>query len=130
MPAFARLADWGVPSAAMRAYPESMRAEGWYQDPYHLHTDRWFSDGQPTDLVRDGRVESRDAPPDTPYPGPLVEAVEVPPVDGSDLRRADEAEEGRPPGTAQQIWAGIETAASGGLGPGGIPDFVPGPEAE
>jgi len=109
-----------------------MRAEGWYQDPYHLHTDRWFSDGQPTDLVRDGdgKVESRDAPPSATFSGPLVEAVEVPPVDGADLRRADEAEAGRPPGTAQQIWAGIETAASAGVGPGGMPDFVPDPEAE
>ena len=107
-----------------------MRAEGWYQDPYHLHTDRWFSDGRPTGLVRDGKVESRDAPPAAPYEGPLVEAVEVPPIDGADLRRADEAESGRPVGTAKQIWAGVETAASAGLGPGGVPDFVPDPESE
>jgi hypothetical protein len=93
-----------------------MRAEGWYQDPFKLHTDRWFSDGQPTDLVRDGKVESRDAPPSATFSGPLVEAVEVPPVDGTDLRRADEAESGRPPGTGRQIFAGLETAASGGLG--------------
>ena len=93
-----------------------MRAEGWYQDPFKLHTDRWFSDGQPTDLVRDGKVESRDAPPSATFSGPLVEAVEVPPVDGTDLRRADEAEAGRPPGTARQIFAGLETAGSGGLG--------------
>jgi hypothetical protein len=99
-----------------------MRAEGWYQDPFKLHTDRWFSDGQPTDLVRDGTAESRDAPPSATFPGPLVEAVEVPPEDGLDLRRADEAESGRPVGTAKQIWAGIETAASGGMGPGADPD--------
>jgi hypothetical protein len=85
-----------------------MRAEGWYRDPFHLHTDRWFSDGQPTSLVRDGTEESRDAPPSATYSGPLVESVEVPPEDGLDLRRADEA--------------GIEVAASGGLGPGGDPD--------
>jgi hypothetical protein len=105
-------------------YPEDMRAEGWYQDPYGLHTDRWFSDGQPTDLVRDGKVESRDAPPSATYTGPLVEAVEVAQVDGDDLRRADEAEAsaGRPLGTGHQIWAAIETAASGGMGPGADPD--------
>jgi hypothetical protein len=99
-----------------------MRAEGWYADPFGLHTDRWFSDGRPTDLVRDGKVESRDAPPSAAYSGPLVEAAEVAPEGGIDLRRADEAESGRPPGTRQQIWAAIETAASGGMGPGANPD--------
>jgi hypothetical protein len=99
-----------------------MRAEGWYEDPFGLHTDRWFSDGRPTDLVRDGKVESRDAPPSATYSGPLVEAAELAPEGGIDLRRADEAESGRPPGTRQQIWAAIETAASGGMGPGANPD--------
>ena len=107
--------------AMRRTYPEVMRAEGWYQDPFHLHTDRWFSDGQPTSLVRDGKVESRDAPPSATYSGPLVESVEVPPLYGQDLRRADEAESGRPIGTVKQIWAGIEVAATG-IGPGGDPD--------
>ena len=101
-----------------------MRAEGWYQDPFHLHTDRWFSDGQPTSLVRDGKVESRDEPPSATFAGPLVESVEVPLEDGLDLRRSDEAEAaaGRPLGTGHQIWAGIEVAASGGMGPGADPD--------
>ena len=110
--------------AMRRTYPEVMRAEGWYQDPFHLHTDRWFSDGQPTSLVRDGKVESRDAPPSETYSGPLVESVEVPLDDGLDLRRADEAEasSSRPLGTGHQIWAGIEVAASGGMGPGADPD--------
>ena len=112
----------GCPSVETELTLGSMRAEGWYQDPYGLHTDRWFSDGQPTDLVRDGKVESRDAPPSAPFSGPLVESVEVPLEEGLDLRRADEAEGGRPVGTVKQIWAGIETAASGGLGPGGDPD--------
>ena len=112
----------GLPIRGNAAYPRGMRAEGWYQDPYGLHTDRWFSDGQPTDLVRDGKVESRDAPPSATYSGPLVEAVEAPLEEGLDLRRADEAESGRPIGTVKQIWAGIETAASGGMGPGGDPD--------
>ena len=99
-----------------------MRAEGWYQDPFHLHTDRWFSDGQPTSLVRDGKVESRDEPPSATFAGPLVESVEVPLADGLDLRRSDEAAAGRPRGTGHQIWAGIEVAASGGMGPGADPD--------
>jgi len=31
-----------------------MAEEGWYSDPYRLHEHRWFSDGKPTALVRDG----------------------------------------------------------------------------
>jgi hypothetical protein len=30
-----------------------MKAQGWYRDPYLVHEDRYFSDGQPTKLVRD-----------------------------------------------------------------------------
>ena len=67
-----------------------MRAEGWYRDPYALHTDRWFSDGRPTDLVRDDGQESRDPPPAVPYPEPLVEAKVTESSDGSDLMRADD----------------------------------------
>jgi hypothetical protein len=37
-----------------------MRLQGWYRDPYGNHDDRWFSDGQPTNLVRDQGVESHD----------------------------------------------------------------------
>ncbi len=47
-------------------------AEGWYEDPYGLHGHRWFSDGVPTGLVKDGGVESTDPPPDGAVPGPLV----------------------------------------------------------
>ena len=67
-----------------------MRAEGWYRDPYALHADRWFSDGRPTDLVRDSGQESRDPPPSVPYPEPLVDAETTEPSDGSDLLRADD----------------------------------------
>jgi hypothetical protein len=42
-----------------------VKAQGWYRDPYRRHTARWFSDGTPTPLVRDGGVESRDDPPTT-----------------------------------------------------------------
>ncbi len=67
-----------------------MRAEGWYRDPYKIHTDRWFSDGAPTELVRDGLDEGNDPPPATPFTGPLVEAEMVAATDGDDLRRADD----------------------------------------
>ena len=68
-----------------------MAEEGWYTDPFRLHEQRWFSDGTPTYLVRDGGKTSKDAPPD----GPFVESpvlVEPPPSDGS--HRAQCAEDG------------------------------------
>jgi hypothetical protein len=37
-----------------------MRAQGWQRDPYDSHEDRWFSDGEPTSLVRDQGTESYD----------------------------------------------------------------------
>ena len=47
--------------------------QGWYVDPYGVHQHRWISQGRPTALVRDGRAESQDPPPDRPLPdGPLV----------------------------------------------------------
>lgn len=65
-----------------------MAAEGWYRDPYAVHTDRWFSNGHPTNLVRDDGVECQDDPPPGPVPGPLVEIPEGS-ASGSDLKRAD-----------------------------------------
>ena len=40
-----------------------MNESGWYQDPYGRHEARWFSQGQPTESVRDGQVDSWDPPP-------------------------------------------------------------------
>ena len=48
-----------------------MEAEGWYVDPYAIHDERWFSNGVPTQLVKDGGVESNDRPPDRTWTGPL-----------------------------------------------------------
>ena len=45
------------------------RAEGWFADHTGAHELRWYSVGTPTELVKDGSVESRDPP-----PGPLAEA--------------------------------------------------------
>jgi len=47
--------------------------QGWHEDPFGLHEQRYFSAGHPTKLVRDGRVEAYDEPP----------AQEVPPDDGA-----------------------------------------------
>jgi hypothetical protein len=88
-----------------------MRAEGWYRDPYALHTDRWFSDGRPTDLVRDDGQVSRDPPPAVPYSEPLVEAETAEPTDGDDMRRADDEADGSaydPEGAAE---AAMDAAA-------------------
>lgn len=51
--------------------------EGWYVDPYGAHEARWFSEGTPTDLVRDGGRDSRHRPPDTPALGPFTPAPEA-----------------------------------------------------
>jgi hypothetical protein len=70
--------------------PESP-PQGWFLDPFAVHEHRWFSQGRPTGLVRDGRVEAQDLPPDGPIPEPLVPATAAPgPGDPSvDRRRAD-----------------------------------------
>ena len=70
--------------------PESP-PQGWFVDPFGVHEQRWFSQGRATGLVRDGRAEAQDLPPEGPIPGPLVRAhVASAPSDPSvDLRRAD-----------------------------------------
>ncbi len=88
-----------------------MRAEGWYLDPFEVHTDRWFSDGRPTDLVRDDGVESRDPPPSETFSGPLAEAAQAAPQDGSDLKRADDSAAGQPFSSRRAMAAAIETVA-------------------
>ena len=70
-------------------------ALGWYQDPYHRHEERYFSQGRPTKLVRDQRRESFDPPPDAAPPGPLLPLPVPETVAGwgsADLHRADECE--------------------------------------
>jgi hypothetical protein len=69
-----------------------MDEEGWYVDPYGRHEARWISDGTPTGLVRDGTAESQDPPPSAPVDGELRRVAENSPSDGSDLKRADDAE--------------------------------------
>jgi hypothetical protein len=65
----------------------------WYKDPYGEHDDRWFSDGEPTSSVRDGGTESHDSAPDSLLPTKLVRCETADQVaNGSDLRRADDAE--------------------------------------
>jgi hypothetical protein len=60
-----------------------VQPQGWYHDSYGIHEARWFSNGLPTSLVRDGDTESQDPPPSGPpprRPDPLeeVEGTETP----------------------------------------------------
>jgi hypothetical protein len=66
--------------------------QGWYQDPAGRHEYRWFSQGVPTDLVKDRGTTSRDSISDTdpadyqamqlaqePDIGPLLHKDDAPP---------------------------------------------------
>ena len=39
-------------------------AQNWCPDPFGAHEARWFSNGVPTELVRDDGVEAMDPPPE------------------------------------------------------------------
>jgi hypothetical protein len=68
-------------------------AEGWYQDPYGSHEARWFSEGVPTALVRDGAVEGHDPPPVSAGSASLdPEELPEQTTGPGDLLRADDAE--------------------------------------
>ena len=67
--------------------------EGWYTDPWGHHDARWMSEGVPTKLVRDGKLESYDDPPDS---SPSQAWLPIEPLPGSqtalDTLRADDLE--------------------------------------
>jgi hypothetical protein len=68
-----------------------MTAQGWYLDPFGHHEARWFSDGIATALVQDHGVESKDEPQNQAIEeSELVLFHGTPPMDGSDIRRADD----------------------------------------
>jgi hypothetical protein len=71
-----------------------VKAQGWYRDPYLVHEDRYFSAGQPTKLVRDGRVENYDPPPPGPAKAELVEVPDTQTNNVGELRRADDGSAG------------------------------------
>jgi hypothetical protein len=87
-----------------------MHAQGWYRDPYKVHEDRYFSDGQPTKLVRDGGEQSYDPPPPGLPEGDLVEVPSSEPGDGSDLRRADDSKSGTVYDPNAAAWSTIDIA--------------------
>jgi hypothetical protein len=99
-----------------------LAVQGWYRDPYAIHEDRYFSEGSPTKLVRDGGQESYDPPPDRPRPeGELVpaESSSDSRTRGQDLRRADEACAGPPFDPAKgvrAVWDVFDqTSGNGGI---------------
>ena len=62
----------GLPPPVGRRCSESMQLQGWHRDPFGNHDERWFSEGQLTNIVRDHGIESYDEPPQDrlpPYPG-------------------------------------------------------------
>ena len=91
-----------------------MTAEGWYVDPYGVHDARWFSDGEPTALVREGRVEAQDPPPDGAHVGDLREVDEDAATDGQDLLRSDAAEGTTfdPDALEESVWNGFGESAA------------------
>ena len=90
--------------------------EGWFTDPYAVHEARWFSDGRPTKLVRDGEVESYDEPPPG-APTVVPEKLEVDPsaVNGDDLIRADDAEQTDPYDSTSQVMEALDSFGQSGL---------------
>jgi hypothetical protein len=93
-----------------------MQAEGWYRDPYDIHTDRWFSNGHATPLVRDDGVESHDPPPSSPYPEPLIVSPGTEASQGTDLKRADDPAEHRTYDAEDAAEAVMDTVAQSAPG--------------
>jgi hypothetical protein len=71
-----------------------MNTEGWFVDPFGNHEARWISSDTPTALVRDGKIESQDPPPDSHYSGPYTRIAQEGASNGDDLHHADDAESG------------------------------------
>ncbi len=100
----------------MSKAPEDRSFEGWYQDPYGGHEARWYSEGVPTSLVRDGEDVSHDPPPPGWHVNPIAPAeleLNVPEGPG-DLRRADAYEANYSSGAPDMARAGEEPNESPG----------------
>jgi len=79
-----------------------MREGGRYLDPFGHHEAPWISDGSPTALVRDGRIESHDPPSLTCDVGTLRALPDISDADRDDLVRADDA---KPENPSASVWS-------------------------
>ena len=102
----------GVSWAAYTSRVGTAAAEGWYQDPYAIHEDRWMSQGRPTKLVRDAGIESYESPPDLPLPDVLVPATSAASGDSDPRRSGDASQED--PYSAKRARRAVLDALSGG----------------
>ena len=82
------------------------QAQGWMADPYGLHQERYYSQGQPTQLVRDHGQESHDPVPTATFRGP----------------RGPQDRPQAPPGRQQQPLATRMSAPVAGPPAGWLPD--------
>jgi hypothetical protein len=100
---------------------EDSSAEGWYLDPFGIHERRWISNGNPSNLVRDGNTESTDDPPVRTPSDPFIPVPEdVGLTFGADQLRADDAELELTPDRS----AYLQTAIEGSLVNAGNPTFI------
>jgi len=76
--------------------------QGWFEDPFELHEARWFSEGRPTKLVRDGDVESYDEPPSATW-GPPGGTDGRWPLKPADATGQQAAWSGRPRGVRRSL---------------------------
>lgn len=54
-----------------------MDLDGWHPDPFGIHEERLFKDGEPTPLVKDGGVGSYDEPPDSSKSEPASSTLTI-----------------------------------------------------
>jgi hypothetical protein len=89
---------------------------GWKSDPFGLHEQRYFSQGEPTKLVRDGGVESYDPPPATgssAAPAPVAEPATPPaPVQATPVPESSMPPPSHPPHALESHVALEPTSAS------------------
>jgi hypothetical protein len=92
--------------------------EGWFEDPYGIHHDRWVSAGRPTKLVRDDGIETYDEPPAGAVPRPFTPVRAASAAGGNgDLRRADEAQHGNSNNGDPKRFSDAAWSAIGGVFP-------------
>jgi hypothetical protein len=101
--------------------------EGWYEDPYGIHEQRWVSKGVPTNLVSDHGVEGHDEPPDRPPNRPFVFVPDHSEF-GQDLKRADDIDKQPVPDAASYATEALDANVVAGSPLSS--EFLPPPSGE